>query len=82
MTLIEQSVVLVKADAIHDAAQTVARAINDKQPISRAMINEAMQAAFGATNASGVWSQRDSFEMLEHATVLALVIEQAINDDC
>ena len=37
--------------------------------ISRRALNSAMEAAFGCAAATGVWSQRDSFQMLEMATL-------------
>jgi len=36
-------------------------------PITRADLNEAMVDGFGGTDAEGLWTQRDSFELLEHA---------------
>ena len=38
--------------------------------IPRAALNRAMVAAYGGTDADGCWTQRDSFEVLELATVL------------
>ncbi len=35
--------------------------------ITRADLNAAMVAGFGGTDADGLWTQRDSFEILEHA---------------
>ncbi|CAH0357183.1 strawberry notch family protein [Sphingobium sp. CECT 9361] len=40
--------------------------------ITRRHLNEAMIAAFGGTDADGRWTQRDSFEILEHAIALHL----------
>jgi hypothetical protein len=40
--------------------------------ITRRMLNDAMNAAFGSGAAEGMWSQRDSFQMLEAAVMLAL----------
>ena len=37
--------------------------------INRATMNAAMVAGYGDTNASGRWTQRDSFEVLEHSLV-------------
>jgi hypothetical protein len=37
--------------------------------ISRRALNAVMEAAFGCSAATGVWSQRDSFQMLEMATL-------------
>lgn len=35
--------------------------------ITRADLNAAMVAGFGGSDADGLWTQRDSFEILEHA---------------
>ena len=35
--------------------------------ITRAALNEAMTKAYGGTDAQGCWTQRESFEVLEHA---------------
>ena len=37
--------------------------------ITRAALNEAMTKAYGGTDAQGCWTQRESFEVLEHALV-------------
>ena len=42
------------------------------EPISRRQLNAAMTEAFGGSDADGHWTQRDSFELLEHATALFL----------
>lgn len=73
MTQTDQTSACAKATAIHNAALHIAKNISSGIAITRLMLNEALAAAFGATNASGAWSQRDSFEMLEHATVLSLL---------
>lgn len=53
---------------LHAAAQLQPRlAGTDRVP--RAALNAAMEAAFGCTAATGIWSQRDSFQMLEVATL-------------
>lgn len=36
-------------------------------PITRADLNAAMVEGYGGTDADGLWTQRDSFEILEHA---------------
>src|SRR6202007_2371734 len=43
--------------------------------LTRRHLNDAMAAAFGGSDADGCWTQRDSFEVLEHA--LALHIREA-----
>ena len=52
------------------AALTIALALASGEPITRRALNNAMTAAFGGTDAEGRWTQRDSFEMLEHALAL------------
>lgn len=52
------------------AALTIALALASGEPITRRALNGAMTAAFGGTDAEGRWTQRDSFEMLEHALAL------------
>jgi hypothetical protein len=42
--------------------------------ISRRALNSAMETAFGCAAATGVWSQRDSFQMLEMATLRWLTL--------
>ncbi|MFY7851952.1 MAG: hypothetical protein ACOVQ6_09200, partial [Brevundimonas sp.] len=54
------------------AALTIALALASGEPITRRALNNAMTAAFGGTDAEGRWTQRDSFEMLEHAMALHL----------
>jgi predicted RNA methylase len=44
----------------------------DGERITRRMMNAAMAEAYGSTSAEGVWSQRDSFQMVETAAMLAL----------
>lgn len=73
MTQTDQTSACAKATAIHNAALHIAKNISGGVAITRLMLNEALAAAFGATNVSGAWLQRDSFEMLEHATVLSLL---------
>ncbi|KPL50730.1 methylase [Prosthecomicrobium hirschii] len=40
--------------------------------ITRAALNEAMTKAYGGTDAQGCWTQRESFEVLEHALAVHL----------
>ena len=52
------------------AALTIADLLAGVAPITRRDLNNAMIAAFGGNDADGRWTQRDSFEMLEHALAL------------
>ena len=56
----------------HSAAARIAGLLASGTPIARRDLNEAMTAAFGGTDADGHWTQRDSFEMLEHGIGLHL----------
>jgi hypothetical protein len=42
------------------------------QKLTRMVLNAAMETATGSTSASGVWSQRDSFQMLEMVVIQSL----------
>ena len=53
------------------AARDIAAHISIGSPMTRDTLNQAMQRAFGETNASGSWTQRSSFEALEAATVMS-----------
>ena len=53
------------------AARDIAAHISIGSPITRDTLNQAMERAFGETNASGSWTQRSSFEALEAATVMS-----------
>jgi predicted RNA methylase len=65
---------LLDLPAITDrpAALTIAAILADGQQITRRDLNTAMTATFGGSDANGHWTQRDSFEMLEHAIALHL----------
>lgn len=60
---------------LSDAATTAERRattflveqLRSAERITRADLNAAMGAGFGGTDADGLWTQRDSFEILEHA---------------
>ena len=52
------------------AAQQIRQAFDGDEPVMRSHINAAMTAAFGGNDADGRWTQRDSFEALEHALAL------------
>lgn len=49
------------------AAVILADRLRATDPITRADLNAAMIEGFGGTDADGFWTQRDSFEILEHA---------------
>ena len=51
------------------AADLLQAPLAASEPISRLHLNEAMRAAYGGSDADGRWTQRDSFEVLEHAVV-------------
>ena len=61
----------VRANAL--AADGIAAALSAGEPITRGCLNQAMKAAFGGSDATGHWSQRESFEALERALALHLV---------
>lgn len=54
------------------AARALSILIDNGTTLTRAMMNATMTSAFGASDASGRWTQRDSFEVLEHALALSL----------
>jgi len=56
----------------HSAAENIAGLLAAGTSIARRNLNEAMIAAFGGSDADGHWTQRDSFEMLEHGIALHL----------
>ena len=64
--------VLPSADRLVAAAEMLVPALKDGERITRRMMNAAMAEAYGFTSAEGVWSQRDSFQMVETAAMLAL----------
>ena len=64
--------VLPSADRLVAAAEMLVPALKDGERITRRMMNAAMAEAYGFTSAEGVWSQRDSFQMVETAVMLAL----------
>ena len=61
-----------RADHATAAARLLLPAIAGDAKITRAMLNDAMIRAYGGTDADGRWTQRESFEVLEHATALAV----------
>ena len=54
------------------AAHQIAPLIGAGEAVPRTALNQAMSEAFGTGSAEGIWTQRDSFQMLEAATILAL----------
>jgi len=56
----------------HSPAARIAGLLASGTPIARRDLNEAMTATFGGSDADGHWTQRDSFEMLEHGIALHL----------
>ena len=63
---------LSAADQLVAAAQMLAPALKDGERITRRKMNAVMADAFGTTSSEGGWSQRDSFQMVELAVMLAL----------
>ena len=66
------TITISRADAILSAARTLAAKLLLAIPIDRAALSEAMSEASGGSDADGFWQQRDSFEALEAAVVLAV----------
>ena len=63
---------LFRAGACTAAAKALEPAILADVKITRAMLNDAMIGAYGGTDAEGRWTQRESFEVLEHAIALVM----------
>lgn len=61
-----------RAYSVTAAARELVPAVLGEEKITRAMLNEAMTSAFGGSDADGRWTQRESFEVLEHAIALAM----------
>jgi hypothetical protein len=59
----------VFATRLSAAASLLEPLFAGREKISRRAINSAMEAAFGSAAATGLWSQRDSFQMLEVAVL-------------
>jgi hypothetical protein len=55
-----------------EAARSLMPHIAGGQKLTRMVLNAAMETATGSTSASGVWSQRDSFQMLEMVVIQSL----------
>ena len=62
------------------AARDLQTLLDAGQPVDRKTLNAAMVTAFGANDASGAWTQRHSFEILELATTLHLRASKAVCD--
>ncbi|EZP66266.1 putative methylase/helicase [Sphingomonas paucimobilis] len=60
------------ATADHDAARLLLPHLGSGRPITRRLLNEVMASAYGGSDADGRWTQRTSFEVLEHALALHL----------
>ena len=60
------------ARADREAARQLLPILSSGQQVTRRHLNDAMVAAFGGSDAEGLWTQRDSFEVLEHALALHL----------
>ncbi|WP_298089658.1 strawberry notch-like NTP hydrolase domain-containing protein [uncultured Sphingomonas sp.] len=58
--------------ADHHAARLLLPHLAADSVISRRLINDIMVTAFGGSDADGRWTQRTSFEVLEHALALHL----------
>ena len=56
--------------ADREAARQILPRLSWGEKITRRHLNEAMVAAYGGSDADGRWTQRDSFEVLEHALAL------------
>lgn len=54
------------------AAHILLSQLASGEPVTRQHLNRAMVQAFGGTDAEGRWTQRSSFEVLEHALALHL----------
>lgn len=59
------------------AARLLTPLLGAGQPIRRGTLNDAMVRAYGGSDADGRWTQRASFEVLEHALALHLRTQRA-----
>ena len=57
-------------EGLNLAARDIHTLITSDEAISRTILNAAMQRAFGANDATGAWTQRQSFDALEAAVSL------------
>ena len=60
------------AQAEREAVRILLSRLRADEAIQRRHLNEAMTAAFGGSDADGRWTQRASFELLEHALAIHL----------
>jgi P-loop containing NTP hydrolase pore-1/C-terminal domain on Strawberry notch homologue len=79
MHTIHQMTAVQKAAKIHQASTSIAAILPNK--IDRADLDRAMTQAFGTTSDGGQWTQRDSFEMLEHALTIHLTRKAQRSED-
>jgi hypothetical protein len=49
------------------AATVLVESLQSGGPLTRSLLNAAMADGYGGSDADGLWTQRDSFEVLEHA---------------
>lgn len=71
----------LKAKAVQSASSAILAKLTDQQKIARSDLNSAMTSAYGTDDRSGIWSQRDSFEMLEVAMTRYLAANDIAFDD-
>jgi hypothetical protein len=69
-----------RASSFTAAARELVPAVLGEEKITRTLLNAAMTAAFGGSDADGRWTQRESFEVLEHAVALAMRNRSAMRD--
>lgn len=60
------------AQADREAVRLLLPHLQSGDPIHRRALNQAMSEAFGGSDADGHWTQRGSFELLEHALAIHL----------
>jgi hypothetical protein len=65
---------------IFQAARSLEALIASGAPVSRKHLNTAMEEAFGGDDASGAWTQRQSFDALETAMTLTLLSRAEATD--
>lgn len=64
--------VLLRSQSVAKAAEVLAQTLSLDSVVTRQDLNSVMLDVFGSSDASGLWSQRDSFEMLELASARLL----------
>lgn len=60
-----------KHDTLFEVARGLSLQLAERTQISRRLLTDAMNAAFGNSDASGTWSMRDAYDAMETAQVLA-----------